>query len=550
MAEPIPEEHQLQRTAAFSGRRAAHNSLAILAGQILVVLIAIATTPITLNRLGIVEFGVWGFVTATVGYISTLDPGFGGMVARYGARDHALANSKTAAQVCSLGTAIWLGFGVLLFPLVYLLVPILVRHLHLGVGLSATIPAFFYYSYVLVFAGSIVSILSNHLNAVGDQWLVTLVDVIGRILYAITLVVLLTHHFRLSALIIATTVQYVLCYCAFMVLIIVRVGRPYASLRKIDPEILREVRHFGSWLQLGSILETLTYETDPIIIGTFVGKVAIGIWSVALRLARQITYFAYIPTSTILPAMSAEYAIDRDVSHMQRMYVRANQVIVACGAYFGGFVIACGPLMYLLWFGPTTAHVQHLLSYRASEATIMLTIAMLAGLPRPVTAAAIFAMGKVGYGVRAQIAAFVVNLVLTILLVHPFGLVGVLIGTAVAKVTATTYLLVRFSKLLDSTFHRLIGRWLLPLILTTVFSSVIIRVAMNYSGFLHLTTLGALAKLLEFGVVYTALFAIGLRASRYFSLPDLQGIRQSLPQVVSRLIPDKAFALLVSRRAS
>ncbi len=519
----------VSRGAEFRGRRAAHNSLLVLLGNLVILIVALVTTPVTLNRIGIIEFGVWAFANTTISYITILDPGFGGMISRYGARGRVTGDQYLAARICSLGTMVWCGFGALFSPVLILLTPILVGHLGLHTALRTPVTHFIYWSYALVFLGSAGSYVSSHLNAVGDQWIATIIDVVSRLVFGTVLIILLSRGWRLSAIVVATSVQFFLAYTASFIVVTLRVGWPYASIRHIESQVWREVRNFSGWLQLGSILEMLTYETDPIVIGTLVGPRSTGLWSISQRLARQITYFAYIPQGTILPALSAAYAANESPSEIRRFYRRANQFVVLTGAFLGGVILAFGPILLQSWLGTTRY-------FDAGMATVLVALALMAGLPRPVTAATIFAMGRVGYGVRAQALAFVVNLILTISLVHPYGLTGVLVGTLVAKITATAYLLIRFSKLLESGFHALIGVWLWPLIGVTAFSAIVGRIGMNLWPLAHQTRLEALTEFGLLGACYAVIFLVLLRQVNYFSREDLLWVRSALPSVVGRFL--------------
>ncbi|MEI6736745.1 MAG: hypothetical protein WCL31_07510, partial [Actinomycetes bacterium] len=66
MNEPTETTEPRRRGQEYRCARAATNSLVTAAGVICVLLIALVTTPISLSHLGLVEFGIWSFVTVTV----------------------------------------------------------------------------------------------------------------------------------------------------------------------------------------------------------------------------------------------------------------------------------------------------------------------------------------------------------------------------------------------------------------------------------------------------------------------------------------------------
>ena len=523
----------------YRAARAATNSLVNAAGIVVVLLIALITTPIALSHLGLVEFGIWSFVTVAVGYISKLDPNFGGMVMRYGAMGRVAGDHKIAARICSVGTLVWIVIAIVIAPFLVAIVHPLMGHMGYSPGVRVAAERFFYWTYVLIFVGSILATLSSRLLAVGEQWIVTVIDAVTRVVYGIVLVWLLASGWRLSAIVVATTVQYVLAYIAIFSVIALRHGTPYASPRGISPEVRAELRRFSGWFQLNAILDTLTYETDPVVISVLVSPTATGIWSIATRLARQITYFGYIPNGNILPAVSAAVAANEGPEALQRIYGRANRVITLIGTVMGGLVIAFGPVLFLGWLNNPF--------HQASFATILIALGVLAGTPRPVTGAAIFALGKVGLGTRAQFVAFVVNVVLTLALVAPFGLSGVLVGTLVAKICATTYLLVRFARLVATPVRTLVWPWLSRVALIGTTATVAGRVVMDRWDYALSSRTHAGIALIVLGLFFALVTVVMMRVTKFFSHDDLVWLRGAMPGPLRRLFPDRAISLLSGR---
>ncbi|CAB4772625.1 MAG: oligosaccharide flippase family protein [Actinobacteria bacterium] len=536
MNEPTETTEPRRRGQEYRGARAATNSLVTAAGVVCVLLIALVTTPISLSHLGLVEFGIWSFVTVTVGYISTLDPGFGNMVVRYGARGRIEGDHLIGARITTVGTLAWLGIGALGLPIVVAIVHPLMHHLNYSPGVEIAAERFFYWTYALVFFGSILATLSSRLVAVGEQWIITVIDVASRLIYAVLLIVLLVHGMRLSAIVIATSVQYAVSYIATLIVIIVRHGTPYASPRGISPEIRRELRRVSGWFQLNSILETLTYETDPIVISTLVSPGATGLWSIAQRLARQITYFGYIPNGNLLPTISAAVAADEGLDGLRRIYVRANRIIVLIGMVMAGLVMALGPVLLTAWLNRPFIN--------ASTATILIALGMVAGTPRPATAAAIFAIGKVGLGTRAQLVAFLVNVVLTLALVKPFGLNGVLVGTLCAKICATTYLLMRFSRMVESSARVLILPWISRVVFIGGTATITTRLLMDRWQWALDTRWHALGAAAALSLLFGVIALLAIRVTNYFSREDLLWLRGTMPGPIRRCFTDRAIRML------
>jgi O-antigen/teichoic acid export membrane protein len=522
-----------QRGAEYRGRRVAANSMTLLAGQVFFTLIGFVTTPVILHHIGLTEFGLLALIMTTVGYITVVDPGFGDLITRYGARAHLEGDRALGARLCSLASLLWLGLGVLGLPILLWVIPAWIPHIPgLHAGLADQAIRFFDWGYAYTVAGCLLAIMSSRLTAIGDQWLVTTIDAATRLVYAVILLSLLLTGSRLSAVVIALSVQLLVTFVVTFGFVWRRAGAPYGNPLRLQGDVVREATRFGGWLQLGGVLELLTYETDAIVISTFVSLRRNGTFSIAQKTAGMTTYFAGIAQSSALAALSAAYAAKEGLSAMRRMYTRANRLAVLLGCLIGGLFLGTAPVFLAAWLGRYQGGIEI-----TDAATCLAVVALMLGLPRPAAAAVIMAMGKVGIGVRAQFAAFAINLVLTILLVRPLGMIGVLLATVVAKAVATGYLLVRFHRLVDGTARELLFSWMGRLLLAVAAGAGATRLAMLLMPSSVVHDRGpALLAFVVLGALYTAVFAGVVRATRYFGSDDLSWFEEILPSPLARVV--------------
>jgi hypothetical protein len=119
----------------------------------------------------------------------------------------------------------------------------------------------------------------------------------------------------------------------------------------------------------------------------------------------------------------------------------------------------------------------------------------------------------------------------------PSDFSGILIGTCVAKFAATGYLLLRFCRLLESSFRELVAPWLVPLVVVTTTSALLGRWALITWPGVHDSWASAATALAVLSVGYLALFALGLRLTRYFGRDDLAWMKKNLPGPFKALFP-------------
>ena len=488
---------QMRRGEEFRGKRILTNSAVMTSGQVVVVLIGMVLTPITISYVGLALFGAWGVIMTAVSYITVLDPGTSGVVARFGAMAHVRGDTKEMARLTSLGSLAWIGLGILGVPLLIFVVPLFAHYIHVPHTSTQTIITFFYFGFALVIYDAVENVITGQLMAIGLVWLSTVIDIGSRLLYAVALVIGFVAGLGLWALILASFFQTTIALTATFIVAWRRSGFPYGNPFKLDRSVIRQVTRFGGWAQLTGILDTLTYSTDSVVIGSFVSVSAVGVANVASRVAR--------------------------------MSIKTNRISFLIGAVFASLILGTAPVLLAAWLGHQYSN--------ADIATCLAAVALLLGMLRQTAGIGIFALGRVGYGARARVVAFFVNIVVTLALVKPLGMPGVLIGTLVAVITSTTYLQIRVNQLLDLNGWNSVWSWGLPLIAATVPAILIDRIALLFlpasvqlhrgPAFLALCLLGVLN--------YVALF-LGLRASRYLGPDDVGYLKRAVPGPVRKLV--------------
>ena len=537
--EPDKPQPLMERGEEHRGKRILTNSAVMTLGQVVVVLIGMILTPVTISYVGLALFGAWGVIMTAVNYITVLDPGTSGVVARFGAMAQVRGDTKEMARLTSLGSLSWVGLGLIGLPFLVFLVPPFARHITVPGTPPSTIITFFYLGFAYVIFDAIENVVTGQLMATGLLWLATVIDICSRLIYALALVVGFLLGWGLWALIIASFIQTTVALVATIIVTWRRSGFPYGNPFKLDRSVVKEVTRFGGWAQVTGILDTLTYSTDAVVIGAFVSVSAVGVSNVASRVARQIPYFATVPEAT-MPAMSAAQQAGEGPQAIGRMSIRTNRLSFLLGAAIASLILGTAPVLLAAWLGHKYSD--------ADIATCLAAVALLLGMLRQTAGIGIFALGRVGYGARARIVAFFVNIVVTLALVKPLGMPGVLIGTLVAVITSTTYLQIRVNQLLELDGWTSVWSWALPLIGATVPAIVLDRLALVFlPASVQLHRGPALVALLVLGVLNYVAFLIGLRISRFLGPDDARYVKRALPGPLRRFVKPWMASLIIRR---
>lgn len=515
LAEPT-HARQLDRT-----RQVGRNSMVGIACQVVVLFVGLFLTPYTLDHVGLTIFGLWSFILTAVSYIKLFNIGLGSMVTRFVATYYARGDIVLCARFLTFGVLATLALGIVVLPAAYFLIPILVAHLHLPGHLRHTALVVFYWGYAYFFATSIIGFFANGLIGAGSAWLASVLDVGTQIVYAAILVTLLARGSGIYALLIASSVGAVGGGLVTALICRHRLGRLFANPFAIERGLRRQVYNFSGWTQLNYLFSFLVLETDPFVLGTFVSIADVGIYSLAGRLAAQVSYLPRTPQNAIMAGAAGAHA-QGDTRALHKVVIDGGRAMSLFGFSIAGVIIALGPVIYRAWLGrtyPALVPVMILLSLNQ----LVLNL----GVP---VEAVVVAMGEMRTFTRFIGLGAVANIAVTIALLIPFGFIGVVIGTLVGALISTAICLVRFHHLIHLPLRQGINTWLWRLILAAGVGVALLRVAIVLAPTAWTTSRGrALATLVVLTVVYLIVFAVGLRLTRYFRSSDLDLLRRVAP---------------------
>ncbi|MDB5662288.1 MAG: polysaccharide biosynthesis protein [Sphingomonas bacterium] len=118
--------------------------------------------------------------------------------------------------------------------------------------------------------------------------------------------------------------------------------RPRISLRHV-----RELWSFSIWLTLGQLVSTINWRFDQLLIGKFLGRTALGIYTVGDNLAQLPTRESTQPlTRTLFPAFAK---LNDDPDRQRRGFQRAQSTITAVALPLGvGVALVADPMVRLV----------------------------------------------------------------------------------------------------------------------------------------------------------------------------------------------------------
>ncbi len=483
------------------------NLLSTWGGHGLALVTGLVLMPYILHTIGDETYGLWVFLNSIAGYSSLLYLGFGETVSRYVATHHARKEFDRMNQTVNVIFAIFAGMAavtMVVAGVVAWLAPwlhdwegelifeiravIVILGLNIAVGLVGS-----------VFGGVLEGIQRFDLDG-GLQFVccgIRLGLTFGFLQGEYGLLTLALIYFAITLF--ENLANVVL---AFRLL-------PELSIRPryFDRPVLRECCSFSLFAFLNTAAILLINATDTIVIGLIFGAKAI----VPYYLAARLCQFIAMPIQaigTISMPRAGELHAQTEYSSLQQLVLRGITFafVLSMGAFIGaGFF---GTHAFETWVGP---------GYESSHVILLVLLgSRIIANPMGVMRQVLFGMGHVRFPALVHVAEAVANIVLSLILLHPLGLLGIALGTAIPTIVVELFVLLPYgmNKLgidLGRLVRTALAPMLFPLVALWLYSFVVTSTFVIPAGWVELAIVSVGG-----GVILTAAWCAFLHVSKYF----------------------------------
>lgn len=470
-------------------------------GQLVSLASGFLIAPFVLRHVGDIQYGILVLVGAVVVQGSNLDLGIRSALIKFVAEHKARGEIRELRSV--IATALWLYcfLGAVAFVLTLLISPLLPdlfnvppseRHTMIVVGilmgsqLAISIPG-------STSSGVLSGLLRYDIkNAISVVW--TLVSA------SATVVVVLAGGGVVEVAAVSTVVaiimQLVYVLCLYRVAPHLRL-----TFRGARSHLVRRILAFSTSMLVMDVSTGLQTKSDEIVIGAFLPVGLVSPYSFARRLSTVPQMIAerflwgFVPLTSHLEAQG-------EAERLRALYLTGTRITLALSLPFAAVIIVlAGPLL-TLWIG--AQYAEH------APITIILTIASILELACGPGSTILQGVGRHHRLAVISACAAVANVGLSILLVVPYGLLGVAIGTLVpTAMIALGWKLMYSLRTLQISLLELLTQGLLPVFwpfLASMVSLLIVKSAAEPSGLLSVGCAGA-TGIAVFLAVYLVFFS-------------------------------------------
>lgn len=399
-------------------------------------------TPFTLNKLGTAGYGTWLLITAMNGYLGLLVLGVPMASVRYLTQHVATGDTAKLNETISSCAGLYLLLGLIAFVV--------------GMGLFLLfslydIPARLHGDARIAFAVMVLFVALGFIALLPDGILAAHCDFIPRnVLRLATLLLrvgLTVGLLTVSASLTLLALAQVACLAFDFMLCWLLIRRRYPAIRLrlsgFDWGMVRKIFSFSMYVLILNAGARLAFETDSLVIGAFMDVAAIPHFTIANSLILYLMEFVVTIAAVVMPtATRLQTQGKRD--ELREVFLKWSKIALSFTIMVGLYLLVLGPRFIAWWVGPEFER-------SAGDVLQVLMISYLIFLPvRGVALPILMGLGKPKIPTIGFLVAGLVNLALSILLVGPFGLAGVALGTAIPNVLFAAFVLFQTCRELET----------------------------------------------------------------------------------------------------
>jgi O-antigen/teichoic acid export membrane protein len=396
-------------------------------------LLTFIMTPIIVGHLGKSAYGLWAVFGSVMGYFGLLKFGLGTATTKYTAEYRARNDLEALSKLISSVSMVFIVVGIII--------------VFTCIGLTPFLPSFLQIPKDLLSAGRVTFITMGFSLALGlfasvfgsmiygyqrvDVW--RTFSIIQAIVNALFILLFFRLGFGLVGIAFASFLSVFLLLTLYLIFInhhsnykIVLHPRlaDLKTIKRIAPYSLR------SFILILSAL--ILYQTDSLVIGIFLGVSFVTSYAIAYQLCFYSTYLFSLITETVFPTFTRLYTLN-DIDRLRSLYLRILKISVAIVVPIAIALGIFGHSFINLWVGEkNSVGIDVLL------VLVVMNFFHAFGTPAGLLLQAIGENRKFMY---SEIVNALLNLLLSVILVKKIGVLGVALGTLVAHLCTSFWVM-------------------------------------------------------------------------------------------------------------
>ncbi len=425
-------------------------------------IVAFFLAPYLIRNLGDARYGVWCVVESILAYFTLFDLGIAACLVRYVAKFHATHERTELNKLVSACLIIFVIAAVCVLVLGAALVPFVAPGLERKLGEQDHVAAFMLLMLLNLAFTLPLSVFPTILDGLQHFAVKSIVRLAFLVLRVAGVIFAIESQRGLWGLAIVFTITNLLEHAVMAALAFRFLPGLQLSRRCVDKETFHRVKGYSTDAFLAMLAGRITVQTGAIVVGGFLTIAAAAHYAIAARLVDMAKNLLRSVTTTLTPAVSEREA-SGDIDGVRRVLLDGTRWVLYLVLPIHLGMLYFGRPFLNRWVGG-----EHYAQW-CFPAVAILSATLTIGVAQSVASRILYGMGKLRLFARAALVEAGLNLVLSLLLVGPFGLEGVAFAVALPNVLFCLFAIGYACVLLDLSFTRYFTTcWLKPLLAACV----------------------------------------------------------------------------------
>ena len=389
-------------------------------------IIPLLLTPYMVNKLGSEEYGLWVLLSSVIAYFGLSNLGFGTTLLKEVSQNKSREHLSTYVSTT-------IGFFMLISSIVFFVFLVVMLNLDNFFLITDELQKTAEITFTLLYFIFLVSFLSSAFNTLlFAKGMLHIQSAIGIVQSIVTALLIFAVLYAGHGIVMIATVNLVMALVGAVTVATIASKRVDFSLSRkyFDWELLKKMASPSMHYFFISIAVLVVFYTDNIIISSFMGLGAVAVYSIGYKLVDVAQKLLFKIVDVLLPNVAALYG-DGKYREVLSLHNKLLAYTLLLGIPGYGILFFYGVDILKLWVG----------NKYAVDETILRVFVLFAFSHSWVHVSGLFiaAMGVHKTSSYIALTEAVLNIILSLILLHYYGLLGVALGTLFAGLLTSSW---------------------------------------------------------------------------------------------------------------
>ena len=483
------------------------------------VMVGIFLSPFILHHLGDTGFGVWVVIFSVTGYYGLFDLGIRSSIIRYVSKYTATDDRKNLAHFVNTALFSYTCIGVVSMALTFMLSTSVERLFKIPPEMHSQARL------LLLMVGASVSlsfplgVFGGILEGLQRFYILNWTSIGATLARAALIVYFLNRGYGLLTVALLTVILPIFS-SILRGIIVFRLCPVPIGLKHVDRASFRHMVNYGGTTFLVLVAARLRFRTDAIVLGTMMSAVAVTYFNIGSRIVDYAQEFVSSLAQVFVP-MSSQSEATGNLDRVRKIYIAGNRVCAFLILPITAILILLGKHIIRIWVG--ARYVPH--SY---PVLVVMIIPYALLMSQAASGRILFGLGKHQVYAAITVIEGIANLILSIALVPPLGIIGDALGTAIPLTFTCLVFLPRHLKkqigVPVGTFLR--QAYTLPILLTL---PLVVALWLANRFFYPRNLIQLVLEILAASAIYGVGLLWAYRTNRAFHVAEIAGLTRPSP---------------------